>query len=42
MPCQTTQQNFTFLGLVAAILNCRHIHTSQQTVHEPHTRIHSI
>jgi len=21
MPCQTTQQNFTFLGLVAAILN---------------------
>jgi len=27
MPCQTTQQNFTFLGLVAAILNCRHTHT---------------
>jgi len=26
MPCQTTQQNFTFLGPVAAILNCRHTH----------------
>jgi len=26
MPCQTTQQNFTFLGLVAAILNWGHSH----------------
>jgi len=26
MPCQTTQQNFTFLGLVAAILNWGHAH----------------
>jgi len=26
MPCQTTQQNFTFLGLVAAILNWGHTH----------------
>ena len=26
MPCQTTQQNFTFLGLVAAILNWVHTH----------------
>jgi len=26
MPCQTTQQNLTFLGLVAAILNCAHTH----------------
>jgi len=26
MPCQTTQQSFTILGLVAAILNCRHTH----------------
>jgi len=40
VPCQTTQQNFTFLGLVAAILNCGH--TLQQVVHEPHTSIHSI
>jgi hypothetical protein len=24
MPCQTTQQKFTFVGLVAAILNCGH------------------
>jgi hypothetical protein len=31
IPCQTTQQNLTFLGLVAAILNCGH--TSQQVVH---------
>ena len=27
MPRQTTQQNFTFLGLVAAILNWTHTHT---------------
>jgi len=26
MPCQTTQQNFRFLGLVAAILNWGHTH----------------
>ena len=26
MPCQTTQQNFTFFGLVAAILNWGHTH----------------
>ena len=26
MPCQTTQQNFTFLCLVAAILNWGHTH----------------
>jgi len=26
MSYQTTQQNFTFLGLVAAILNCGHTH----------------
>ncbi len=26
MPCQTTQQNFTFLGLVATILNWVHTH----------------
>ena len=26
VPCQTTQQNFTFLSLVAAILNCGHTH----------------
>ena len=26
MPCQTTQENFTFLVLVAAILNCGHTH----------------
>jgi len=26
MPCQTTQQNFTFLGLVAAFLNWGHTH----------------
>jgi len=26
MPRQTTQQNFTVLGLVAAILNCGHTH----------------
>jgi len=26
MPCQTTQQNFTFLGLEAAILNWGHTH----------------
>ena len=29
MPCQTTQQNFTFLGLVAAILNWGHTHHSR-------------
>ena len=29
MPCQTTQQNFTFLGLVAAILNWGHTHYSR-------------
>ena len=26
MSCQTTQQNFTFFGLVAASVNCRHTH----------------
>ena len=26
MSCQTTQQNFTFLSLLAAILNCGHTH----------------
>jgi len=29
MPCQTTQQNFTLLGLVAAILNWGHTHHSR-------------
>jgi len=41
MPCHTTQQNFTFLGLVAAILNWGG-DTLQQDAHEPHTSIHSI
>jgi len=32
MPCQTTQQNFTFLGLVSAILNWGDMHiTTGQT-----------
>ena len=31
MPCQTTQQNLTFLGLVVAILNSAHTH---------HNRLH--
>jgi len=29
MPCQTTQQNLTFLGLVAAILNSTHTHQNR-------------
>ena len=40
MPSQTTQQNFTLLGLVAAILDWGN--TLQQVVHEPHTSTHSI
>jgi hypothetical protein len=33
MPYQTTQHNFTFLGLAEAILNWGH--TLQQVIHEP-------
>jgi len=40
MPWQTTQQNFTFLGLVAADLNWGD--TLQLVVQEPHISIHSI
>jgi len=32
MPCQTTQQNFTFLDLVAAILNWGHTHHNRSNM----------
>jgi hypothetical protein len=32
MPCQTTQQNFTFLGLEAAIPNCGHTHYNMNPI----------
>ena len=32
VPYQTTQQNFTFLGLVAAILNCGHTHYNKSYI----------
>ena len=35
MPCQTTSQNFTSLGLVAAILNWGHTHALQQAYLNP-------
>jgi len=32
MPCQTTKQNFTFLGLIAAILNWGHTHYNRSYI----------
>jgi len=41
MPCQTTQLNFTFLGLVSSNSELG-THTLQLVVHEPHESKHNI